>query len=115
MRKSVRPSSSTGLANGKKDDRAVTIGVLTMDLAIPGARSLKDKRRVIRSLKELIRSRFNFSISEIEPKEHWARARLAACVVGDDSRFVNTQLDEIANFAENKPGAQLMEVHIELL
>jgi hypothetical protein len=93
----------------------VTIGLLTIDLLIPGSRSLKDKRRVVKSLKEQLRSRFNTSIAEVEPKEHWGRARLAACVVGDDSRFVNTQLNEIARFACNKAGAEVVDYHIEMM
>lgn len=93
----------------------MTIGLLTIDLLIPGSRSLKDKRRVVKSLKEQLRSRFNTSIAEVEPKEHWGRARLAACVVGDDSRFVNTQLNEIARFACNKAGAEVVDYHIEMM
>ncbi|MCP4643414.1 MAG: DUF503 domain-containing protein [bacterium] len=93
----------------------MTIGVLQMDLRIHGSRSLKEKRRVIKSLKERIRNRYNCSIAEIDFKDQWARARLAACVVGDDSRFVNTQLNEIVRFASSKGGAELMDYGIEML
>ncbi|MCL4692252.1 MAG: DUF503 family protein [Candidatus Hydrogenedentes bacterium] len=93
----------------------MTIGLLTIDLIIPGSRSLKDKRRVVKSLKEQLRSRFNSSVAEVEPKDHWSRARLAVCVVGDDSRFVNTQLNEIARFACNKSGAEVVDYHIEMM
>ncbi len=93
----------------------MTIGLLTLDLLIPGSRSLKDKRRVIKSLKEQLRSRYNCSIAEVGPKERWGRAQLAACVVGDDSRFVNTQLNEIARFACNKGSAEVIDYHIEMM
>lgn len=93
----------------------MTIGVLQMDLRICGARSLKEKRRVVKSLKQLLRNRFNCSVSEVDFKDQWQRARLAACVVGDDSRFVNTQLNEIVRFSENKSGAELMDYEIEML
>ena len=93
----------------------MTIGLLQIDLRIGGARSLKDKRRVVKSLKEQLRNRYNCSIAEIDHKDQWGRARIAACVVGDDSRFVNTQLNEIARFASNKNGAELLDYTIELM
>lgn len=93
----------------------MTIGLLTLDLLIHGSRSLKDRRRVVKSLKEQLRSRYNCSVAEVGSKEHWGRAQLAACVVGDDSRFVNAQLNEIARFACNKSGAEVVDYHIEMM
>ncbi len=86
-----------------------------MELFIPGSRSLKDKRRVVKSLKEQIHNRYNCSVAEIGEKDLWARASLAACVIGDDVRFVNTQLNEIARFAAQKNGAELLDYRIEML
>jgi uncharacterized protein YlxP (DUF503 family) len=86
-----------------------------MDLLIPAARSLKDKRRVIKSLKQLLHNRYNCSIAEVDFQDLWGRSRLAACVVGDDSRHVNQQLNEIAKFASNKEGAELLDYRIEML
>mgnify|MGYP005841414821 CR=1 FL=1 len=93
----------------------MTIGLLHIDLLIPGSRSLKDKRRVIKSLKQQIHNRFNCSLAEVGEKELWARASLTACVIGDDSRFVNTQLNEIVRFAGQKNGAEVLEYRIEML
>lgn len=93
----------------------MTIGVLYIDFLIPGARSLKEKRRVMKSLKERMKNRFNCSVAEIGDKEKWGRARIAACVVSDDSRHVNTQLNEIVNFAGRNADAQLLQYEIELL
>ena len=86
-----------------------------MELFIPGSRSLKDKRRVVKRLKEQIHNRYNCSVAEIGEKDLWARASLAACVIGDDVRFVNTQLNEIARFAAQKNGAELLDYRIEML
>lgn len=93
----------------------MVIGVLKLELSVSGSRSLKDKRRVIKGLKEQLRSRYNCSVAETDHKDHWSRAQLAVCVVGDDSRFVNTQLNEISRFAENKPGAELLDIRIEMI
>lgn len=93
----------------------MTIGVLYLDLLIPGARSLKEKRRVVKSLKSLMRNRFNCSVAETDYKDLWQRAQLAVCVISDDARFANTQLNEIASFAARHAGAELADYRIEML
>jgi uncharacterized protein YlxP (DUF503 family) len=93
----------------------LTIGLLTLDLIIPGARSLKDKRRVVKSLKDRIRNRFNSSVSEVDFLDEWRRARLAVCVVARESRFANTQLNEIARFAVANGRAEVANIEIEML
>ncbi|MDQ1257901.1 MAG: uncharacterized protein QG656_2509 [Candidatus Hydrogenedentes bacterium] len=93
----------------------MTIGLLQIDFLIPGARSLKDKRRVLKSLKQVMHNRFNCSVAEVEFKEKWGRARLAVCVVSDDSRFVNEQLNEIARFASMRGDAELLDYSIEMM
>ena len=93
----------------------MTIGVLQMDLRIPGARSLKDKRRVLKSLKQVLRNRFNCSVAELEFQEIWGRSRLAVCVVSAQGRHANDQLNKIASFAAHKSGAELLDYQIEML
>lgn len=93
----------------------MTIGLLHIDLLIPGSRSLKEKRRVLNSLKQLLRNRYNCSVAEIDDKDRWARARLAVCVVSDASTHANAQLNEIVRFAANKNGAELIDYRIEML
>ena len=93
----------------------MTIGLLQIDLAIPGSRSLKDKRRVLNSLKQLLRNRYNCSVAEVDFQDRWGRARLAVCVVSDTSSHANAQLNAIARFASSRPGADLLDYHIEML
>lgn len=93
----------------------MTIGVLRMEFLIPGARSLKEKRRVIKSLKDQLRNRFNCSVAETDYLDLWSRAQITACVVSNESAHANTQLNEIARFAMNKHGAELADYRIEML
>jgi uncharacterized protein YlxP (DUF503 family) len=93
----------------------VTIGLLEIDFLIPGAQSLKDKRRVIKSLKERMRGRFNCSVAEIAYQDVWSRARLAVCVVSESSRHANEQLNTIAQYASRDAGAAMVDYRIELL
>ncbi len=99
----------------RSGDTQMTIGLLQLDLRIPGSRSLKDKRRVIKSLKDVMRSRYNCSVAEVDFHDLWGRARLAVCVVSDDSRHVDSQLTEIARFASTRSGAELVDFSIELM
>lgn len=93
----------------------MTIGVLNMDFLLPGARSLKDKRRAIKGLKDSMRARFNCSVAETDHHDLWQRARITVCVVSNESRHANTQLNEIVRAAENRAGAVLADYGIEML
>ena len=93
----------------------MTIGLLQMDFRIPGSRSLKDKRRVIKSLKQVMRNRYNCSVAETDFQDTWGRARIVVCVVSGDSRHANAQVNEIARFADSKAGAELVDYSIEMM
>ncbi len=93
----------------------MTIGLLTLDVLIHGARSLKDKRRVVKGLKDRIRNRYNASVAEVDFLDEWRRARLAICVVARESRFANTQLNEIGRYAATCSEAEIANIAIEML
>ena len=65
-----------------------TIGVLTLELRIDDSHSLKDKRQVVKSLKDRLRHKFNVSVAEIDYQDLWQRALIAAVTVssGQTSR-----------------------------
>ncbi len=68
----------------------------------------------MQSLKQVMRNRYNCSVAETDFEGQWSRARLAVCVVSNDSRHANAQLNEIARFAGTKNGAELLDYHIEM-
>jgi uncharacterized protein YlxP (DUF503 family) len=93
----------------------MTIGVLQLDFLVPGSRSLKDKRRVIKSLRERMRGKFNCAVAETEFQDLWNRARLTVCVVSGESQHANTQLNEIARFASQTRDAEMIDYRIQML
>ena len=93
----------------------MTIGLLELDLLIPGANSLKDKRRAIKSLKERLRNRFNCSVAETEHMDTWRRSRIAVCVVSNDVRHVNSQLSSVVSFVGSSSRTELVDYRIEML
>lgn len=91
------------------------VGLVQMEFLIPGARSLKDKRRVMKSIKERLRSRFNCSVAEVALQEKWGRARLAASVVAAESSHAHEQMDAIVRFAQNHHEAEMVDASIEII
>jgi uncharacterized protein len=71
----------------------VVVGVIVWELEILGAQSLKDKRRVVKSLKERLQTRFRVSAAETRHQDLWQRAEIAACVVSGEHRHASDVLD----------------------
>jgi uncharacterized protein YlxP (DUF503 family) len=78
----------------------MVVGILQVDLSIPGADSLKSKRMVLRSLKDRIRREFNVSIAEVGDNDQWQSASLAIAVVSNDKRFANQVLSKVVDLIE---------------
>jgi uncharacterized protein len=70
----------------------VAIALLTLDIHIPHAHSLKDKRMVLRSVKDRLRSKFNISVSETDHQDLWQRTQLSVVTVGSDDEYVRKTL-----------------------
>jgi len=68
----------------------VIVGIATWELHLAGCRSLKDKRRVIKSLKDRLHGRFNVSVAETDHQDMWQRAELTCCVVATDRRHAES-------------------------
>ncbi|HNO78648.1 MAG TPA: DUF503 domain-containing protein [Phycisphaerae bacterium] len=93
----------------------MVLGVLTLELVIYEAQSLKDKRRVVKSLKERIRNRFNVSVSEVEHQELRQRAGLAVAMVSNDAKLVHGCFDQIVGMVERDSVASLLSFEKEIL
>ena len=76
-------------------DQSFFITLLTVELRIPHAQSLKDKRSGLRGLKDRIRSKFNASVAEVGYQDKWQRAVLAVCLVGCNKRQLESSITRI--------------------
>ncbi|VAW58970.1 YlxP-like protein [hydrothermal vent metagenome] len=65
--------------------------LIRLNLGIPQAHSLKDKRRQIKSLKERVMSRFNASVAEVEFLDNWQKSVLAVCMLSNDRSYLDKQ------------------------
>lgn len=91
----------------------MVVGVLRVRLAIFEALSLKDKRRVTKSLKDRISARHNVSVAEVDDLEHRQAATLAVAMVSNDSRYVVGGLEKILNEIQANPRASVVDSEIE--
>jgi uncharacterized protein len=85
--------------------------VLRWELEILGSHSLKDKRRVVKSIKERLQSRFKVSAAETAHQDLWQRAEIAACVVSGDHRQVDEVLDGMDRLVVQDMRARVIQSH----
>ncbi len=91
------------------------IALLRAAISIPEAHSLKDKRRVVKSLKDRTVNHMNVSVAEVGQQEVWNRAELAFVTVAAEKKVVERRLSEIMERLENGHDWVLMEVGTEFL
>jgi uncharacterized protein YlxP (DUF503 family) len=90
------------------------IGFCTLELYIGEANSLKDKRRVLKSLIEKTKARFNVSIAEVEQQELWQRATVAFVCVSNERAHADQMISAVIRFME-RMDAQITSCRTEIL
>ena len=96
-------------------DPDLFISLLTIELLVPWARSLKDKRSAVRGLKDRLRSRFNASVAEVGYQDKWQRAVLAVCVLGNDKRQLESDMSRVRQLCEEAQDLQIADIHQQWL
>jgi uncharacterized protein YlxP (DUF503 family) len=91
------------------------IGVITASISIPEAQSLKDKRSVLRSLKDRVLNQMNVSVAEVGKQDAWQFSELAFVTVAAESSVVQGRVAEISRFLRSNPRCVLLSLHTEML
>jgi hypothetical protein len=92
------------------------IAFLTLELHIEAAQSLKDKRQVLRSLKDRLRASFNISVAEIEPSPVWNRATIGVAAISDSRNYLDGLMKNVERAATriaNNHGADIADSFVE--
>jgi uncharacterized protein YlxP (DUF503 family) len=87
----------------------MTIAAIIWDLHVPAARSLKEKRSVLSSIKARLHNEFNVSVAETRHHDSWQRCELAACVVSADRRHAESVLSAVDRFVASVPGCRIID------
>ena len=90
------------------------IAAALITLMIPGNDSLKGKRRVIKSLIERVRHKFDAAIAEVGDNDLWQKAKIGVALVGNDSQLLSSRLQQIMKFMENQHLAEIIDSQVEL-
>jgi len=93
----------------------MVIGVCQINISIPGAHSLKDKRQVLKSLTSRVKGSFNASVAEVGDNDIWQSAAIGISVVGNDRGFVNSVIDKIIDFIEGLKTVEIVGHEIEIM
>jgi uncharacterized protein len=93
----------------------MTVGIARITFRLHGNQSLKDKRRVVKSLVEKSRHRFNVSVAEVADQDVYESAVIGVAVIGSDGRTLNSLLDRIIDFMDSLGLADLIDREIELI
>ena len=91
------------------------IGVLQLDLSIPSAESLKDKRRAILSLKDRIANGHNVSVAEVDRMDEHRRCIMGVAMLSNDKRYVEGGLSKIVDMVKMDANVNLTDYQIEML
>jgi hypothetical protein len=94
------------------------IAKLTVEISIPHAQSLKDRRQVVRSIKDKLRHGFNVSVAELDDANLWNRATLGVAAISGSSAYLSGQMREVDDAIHrlaNIHGAEILDSWVEEL
>jgi len=92
----------------------VIVATLKLRFVLRESHSLKDKRRVIKSLKDTLANKFNVSVAETDEQDVWQTAVLGIATVGTDTPFVQSVLTQVVNYARFFGGVELVDQQQEI-
>ena len=90
------------------------IGLLTLEIHIPAAHSLKEKRFVVRKIKDRLRSRFNVAVAELDHQDLWQRALLGVVSIASDRKALESLLESVERESEKVLGGDLVNTERDL-
>jgi uncharacterized protein YlxP (DUF503 family) len=91
------------------------VGLLTLELHIADAQSLKDKRQLLRSLKDKLRREFNVAVAELDHHDVWQRSVVGIVTLSNEEKHVKEMLDKVLDAADRMLGSTLVNQSFEII
>ena len=85
------------------------VGIVRVELHLPSAGSLKDKRAIVRALKDRIRHRVQAAVSEVDHQDLWQRAALGIAVVSGEAGHIAELLQSVRGIVDSRPDAVVLD------
>ena len=92
----------------------MVVGTMKIILHLHDNRSLKGKRKVVRSMVDKVKHKFNVSIAEVGSNDKWQRIELGVSAVGNDRRHIDTSLNNILSYMESLYLAEIVDSSLEI-
>ena len=94
----------------------MVVGVVRVELFIPGNHSLKGKRQVVKSLVHRLEAKFKkLSVAEVDEQDLWQKAVIGISTVGPDKALVDRRLNQVLSFVEDQHGLELLSAEIDFI
>jgi len=93
----------------------MNVGVLSIEILIPGSSSLKDKRMVLKAIKDRVHAKYNVSVAEVEYQEKWQRSVLGFAQIGQSRKFVEESLNTIFRQLDQDHRFEIINYQLEVL
>jgi hypothetical protein len=90
------------------------IGSCQIGISIPESFSLKDKRRIMNSIKQRLKNRFNISVIELNPDIAWNHGQIGFACAGEDEKMVNRLIDQVVRFVEEDGRYEINQLTIQI-
>ncbi len=91
------------------------VGILQVELKLSGPTNLKERRRIVKSLKDRIRHRFEVAVAEVGPVEDYHESTLGIALVANEGRLAEKRCQAVLAFIENSPEAEVTDHQMEVL
>lgn len=89
------------------------VGLLSIEIYIPGSSSLKDKRMILKSLKDRAHKKFNVSVAEAGYQDKWQRSLLGFALVAEKEKFVQEALNKLFTWLDNEAAFEIVKYNFE--
>ena len=87
----------------------------SIDLHIPQSASLKDKRHVLRALKDRLHNKFNISVAEVDHNDLWQRSTLGVAVVSNEQKFAQKVISQVVEHIRRENGVVVLDYFLEIV
>ena len=94
---------------------AARVALGLVELHLPDVASLKEKRHVLKGLKEKVRARFEVTVAEVDHQDLWQRATLAVAYVSADARHANEVIAKAMDCIEDHVEGRVLDTSVEIL
>ncbi|MCX7991364.1 MAG: DUF503 domain-containing protein [Proteobacteria bacterium] len=91
------------------------VGILKIEIFIPYARSLKEKRQVLKKVIDSLRNKYPVSVAEVDKMDLWQKGVIGVSLVSGDRRFLESLLDKIVLFVETNFDCNVVDTDKEII